>query len=397
MPSKKRAIVQQVVGEMGRTAEPVDFDSLIKAIIQVHERLQFQAVKAVNACLTLRNWLIGCYIHEYEQKGKDRATYGEHLLDSLAQRLERNNIPRSSARELRRYRQFYLVYPQIRESLTPESYEHLTGGTGSEKDDNSDKKRELVTPESVISGKLLVERLSFTHIAELLQIEEPLKRHFYETECIRGNWSVRDLKRQIASLYYERSGLSKDKKKLSRIVQSKAEQISTSQIIRDPYVFEFLGLKPKEVMSESALEDSFLDKLQDFLLELGRGFCFEARQKRILIGDEYYFVDLIFYHRILKCHVLIELKVAEFSHEYLGQLNTYVNWYRAHETVKGDNPPIGILLCTSKNHALVKYALAGMNNRLFVSKYQLQLPKKEEIRRFLEGQIKSEVVSEKRK
>jgi hypothetical protein len=179
---------------------------------------------------------------------------------------------------------------------------------------------------------------------------------------------------------------------LSESVQSKAEHISPAQIIRDPYIFEFLGIKPKEIMSESELEDSLLDKLQEFLLEMGHGFCFEARQKRILIGDEYFFVDLVFYHRILKCHVLLELKVDNFSHEYIGQLNTYVNWFRKNEMTENDNPPIGILLCTQKNQALVEYATAGMDNSLFVSKYQLELPKEDEIRHFLEQQIETDSI-----
>jgi len=158
--------------------------------------------------------------------------------------------------------------------------------------------------------------------------------------------------------------------------------------IRDPYIFEFLGLKSKEVMGESEIEDALLDKLQEFLLELGYGFCFEARQKRIPIGSKQCFVDMVFYHRILKCHVLIELKVDEFNHEHLGQLNTYVNWYKKNVMAESDNPPVGILLCTQKDHALVEYALAGMNNKLFVSKYQLELPKKEEMQRFIEEQMR---------
>ena len=160
--------------------------------------------------------------------------------------------------------------------------------------------------------------------------------------------------------------------------------------IRDPYVFEFLGIKPREVMGESHLEDALLDKVQEFLLELGRGFCFEARQKRIRIGDEFFFVDLVFYHRILKCHVLIDLKVDEFKHEHVGQLNTYVTWFQKHEMTAGDNPPVGLLLCTRKNHALIEYALAGMDNQLFVSRYQLELPKKEELERFLEAKLKEQ-------
>ena len=157
--------------------------------------------------------------------------------------------------------------------------------------------------------------------------------------------------------------------------------------VRDPYVFEFLGLKSEEVMSESHLEDQLLDKLQEFLLELGHGFCFEARQKRILIGDEHFFVDLVFYHRILKCHVLVELKLETFNHQNIGQLNTYVSWYRKNMMAEDDNPPVGILLCTGKNQTLVEYALAGMDNQLFVSKYMLELPKKEDIQRFIEQQI----------
>jgi predicted nuclease of restriction endonuclease-like (RecB) superfamily len=240
----------------------------------------------------------------------------------------------------------------------------------------------------MVPGKKLVEKLSFTHLAELIKIDDPLKRTYYEVECIKGCWSVRELKRQIASLYYERSGLSKNKEKLAEMVRSGAEAAEPKLAIRDPYIFEFLGLKPKEVMGESDLEDGLLDKLQDFLLELGHGFCFEDRQKRILIGDTYGFIDLVFYHRILKCHVLIDLKLEKFSHENIGQLNTYVSWYKQNMMVEGDNPPIGLLLCTQKDNPLVEYALAGMDNHLFVSKYQLELPKTEQLQTFLQEQIK---------
>ena len=253
---------------------------------------------------------------------------------------------------------------------------------------------ESLTPQLGVPASDVLSKLSFTHIAELLQCGDETKRAFYELECIRGNWSVRELKRQIASLYYERSGLSTDKRKLAILAQEGAEHAEPSLDIRDPYVFEFLGLKPQEVMSESHLEDQLLDKLHNFLLELGHGFCFEARQKRILIGDSHNFVDLVFYHRILKCHVLIELKVAAFSHENIGQLNTYVSWYRKNMMTEGDNPPVGILLCTQKDHTLVEYALAGIDNGLFVSKYLLELPKKEEMQRFIEEQLASGVVCE---
>lgn len=359
------------------------FKNLIQAITHVDKSLLIQATKAINISLTLRNWLIGAYIHIYEQKGIDRARYGEKLLGSIADQLEKMQVSRSSERELRRYRQFYLTYPQIRESVTPEFRILLPIKI------SPLRKRESATPKLTVLSNVLLEHLSFTHFVELLQIEDPFKRAFYERECIRSNWSVRELKRQIATLYFERTHLSKNKKKLAAPTQKSATQIVPELIVRDPYVFEFLGLKAKEVMGESNLEDALLDKLQDFLLELGHGFCFEARQKRIVIGDEYFFVDLVFYHRVLKCHVLIELKADDFKHEHLGQLNTYVNYYRRHEISDGDNPPVGILLCTKKNHALVEYALDGINNRLFVSKYQVELPKKQEIQKFLEKQLKN--------
>lgn len=205
-----------------------------------------------------------------------------------------------------------------------------------------------------------------------------------------GNWSVRELKRQIGSLYYELSGLSRDKQRLIELVQSGAEQREPRLAIRDAHIFEFLGIKSREVMGESDLEDALLDKLQDFLMELGHGFCFEGRQKRILIGDTHGFVDLVFYHRILKCHVLVELKVDQFRHEHLGQLNTYVTWYERNKMSEGDQPPVGILLCTRKDHVLVEYALAGLDNKLFVSRYQLELPDKHQLQVFIEDQLRNQ-------
>jgi len=371
----------------------MNFDRLVQAVEEVYRRLESEALKAVNRGLTLRNWLIGFYIVAYEQDGSDRAAYGERLLDSLAGRLHVEGLVRVDPRELRRYRQFCLSYPQIRETLSPEFSKLLGLGVpdltaAAIPLPRKGKIRETVSPGLAISADTLLDSLSFSHFVELLSLGAPLKRAFYEIECIKGGWSVRELKRQIASLYYERSGLSRNKAELSRLANEAAEISTPALAIRDPYVFEFLRLQPREVMSESTLEDGLLDKLQDFLLELGRGFCFEARQRRILMGDEHFFVDLVFYQRILKCHVLVELKVDGFRHEYLGQLNTYVNWYREHEMAGGDRPPVGILLCAEKNHALVRYALAGMDDRLFVSKYELQLPDEAKIRAFLEAQYR---------
>ncbi len=377
----------------------MNFHALVSAIREAHEHLAARAGKAINVSLTLRNWIIGFYIREYEQNGMDRAEYGGNLLADLANRLHSEGLKRTAERELRRYRQFYLSYPQIRETVSTEflvmppnqmfqlplairdSMTTESGGADTTASRNREATGFRIPPEELIS------RLSFSHFVELIQIDDATKRLFYEIECVQGNWSIRELQRQIGSLYYERSGLSRNKEKLRELVQSCSQHTESKLAVRDPYVFEFLGIESKEVMSESDLELALLDKLQDFLLELGYGFCFEARQKRILIGNTYGFVDLVFYHRILKCHVLIDLKVEQFTHENIGQLNTYVSWYRKNMMLEGDSQPIGILLCAQKDNSLVEYALAGMDNKLFVSKYQLELPSVEDMKRFLEHSI----------
>jgi predicted nuclease of restriction endonuclease-like (RecB) superfamily len=389
-----------------QATSPWSFERLVTAIGQAHADLAAQASRAVNTSLTLRNWLIGLHIEEYERRGVDRQQYGEKLLDRLSESLTEKGVTRCDRRELYRYRQFYLAYPRIVETLSPQLAKLLPPGTDARIRESPEVERkvrpgtdanivETPTPQLGVGGSEVLAKLSFSHIAELLQCGDETQRAFYEVESIRGNWSVRELKRQIASLYYERSGLSKDKGKLAALAQQGAERAELALTIRDPYVFEFLGLKPQEVMGESHLEDQLLDKLQEFLIELGHGFCFEARQKRILIGDVHNFVDLVFYHRILKCHVLVELKAAAFSHENIGQLNTYVSWYRKNMMTEGDNPPVGILLCTQKDHALVEYALAGIDNGLFVSKYLLELPKKEEMQRFIEEQLAAQAPDDK--
>ena len=365
-----------------------NFEKLVSSIRQAHEEMAAQAGRAVNLSLTLRNWLIGFYITVYEQNGSDRAEYGTRLLENLSSRLAEGGMDGVASRSLRQYRQFYLVYPEIWQTPSAKTFERLIPSSIWQTLPAKSKTSPPGPKQPAIQGLELIQKLSFSHFAELIAIPDETKRIFYEIECIRGNWSVRELKRQINSLYYERSGLSKDKKKLAALAQEGAESADPKLAIRDPYVFEFLGLKPREVMSESHLEEQLLDKLQEFLLELGHGFCFEARQKRILIGDTHNFVDLVFYHRVLKCHVLVELKLGQFSHENIGQLNTYVSWYKKNMMSEGDNPPIGILLCTQRDQTLVEYALAGMDNGLFVSKYQLELPKKEDMQRFIEEQVR---------
>lgn len=357
------------------------FNKLVGYIQQVHNELSAHAGRAVNISLTLRNWLIGYYIAEYELSGSDRASYGGNLLRELAKRLTGLGVSNCNRRQLYRYLRFYRLYPEIVGTLPPQLKNLLPT------DNRPSEKVGTLSPQLQIAPEQLIQRLSYSHLELIVDLDDDLKRAFYQIECMRGNWSVRELKRQINSLYFERSGLSRDKEKLATLTQEGAEAAEPKLAIRDPYIFEFLGLKAKEVMSESHLEAQLLDKLQEFLLELGHGFCFEARQKRILIGDTHNFIDLVFYHRILKCHVLVELKLDEFSHENIGQLNTYVSWYKKNMMSLGDNPPVGILLCTKRDHTLVEYALAGLDNGLFVSKYQLELPKKEEIKRFLEETV----------
>jgi len=372
------------------------FETLVNAIAQTHSHFYQQATKAVNASLTLRNWLIGFYIVEYEQKGEDRAKYGDKLLAKLAERCA--SIKGLDERTFRNFRLFYQYYPQIqslivsqlqntpiRRSVTPEL----------EYDENFDTRLSIfgsLTSEFQLSdfqlkGAVVVNALSYTHLEQLIRLDDPMKRVYYEIECIKGNWSVRELKRQINSLYFERSGMSLKPELLSEITQQKAEMLLPADIVKSVYLFEFLGLKTNDAAEESDLETALLGHLQDFMMEMGNGFCLEARQKKILIGDEYFFIDLVFYHRILKCHVLVELKVEDFNHHNIGQLNTYVNYYKAKVMQTNDNPTVGILLVTQKNSALVEFATAGMDNRLFVSKYLLELPKKEALEAFITNEM----------
>lgn len=370
-------------------APAIDFSALVAAFRQTDAALAEHAAKAVNLSLTLRNWCFGAYLAEFEQHGADRAQYGARLVDAVSTRLTQAGMAGMAPRSLRQYRQFYLAYPSIWQTasakllhpLLPEPIRQTLSAKwlGSQI-------REAASPESGlpnVPSQALLDRLSFSHFAELLQLDDPAQRRFYEAEALRGHWSVRELKRQIATQYYLRSGLSTNPAALSALAHSGAEKLAPQQVIRDPYVFEFLGLKPQEAVTEGQLEDALLDKLQAFLLELGHGFCFEARQQRLIIGGEHFFVDLVFYHRLLKCHVLIELKNDAFRHEHLGQLNAYVSYYKQHQMTDGDQPPIGILLCTRKNQELVQYALADMSNQLFVSRYQVQLPGKDQMAAFL--------------
>ena len=237
--------------------------------------------------------------------------------------------------------------------------------------------------EIIVEPKRLLTELSYTHLVQLFPIKNRLKRAFYEIECINGCWSVRELQRQIETICYERCGMSITPEKLIEKIRTNAETTDINDIIKSPFTFEFLGMKAKDVIEESDIETALINQIQEFLLELGYGFCFEARQKRILIDGEYFFCDLVFYHRVLKCHILIDLKNKKFTHENISQLNTYVSFYKENMRKTGDNEPIGILLCTDKSDELVKYATAGMDNKLFVSQYLIELPKNEDWERFI--------------
>ena len=369
------------------------FEELVQNIISIDSQMQINAVKAINKAQTIRNWLIGAYIVEYEQFGKDRAKYGERLIETLVKRIASKGI---NTNLLRKSRQFYNYYPQIRDCLQEISIQptvsvelqRMIGATSNSLLPTLSQIQPTVSCEFMTNGIKILSRLSFSHIAELLTIDDPMVRCFYETEAIKGIWSVRELRRQIATQLHIRIGLSKDKMKALLLSAQQAEQQTVALQIRDPYTFEFLGLKPTEVMSEENLKNALLNHLQEFLLEMGRGFCFEAREKRIIIDDQYYFADLVFYNRILHCSVILEVKVDEFKHEHIGQLNSYVSYYAENETNPGDNPPVGILICTKKGKKMVEYALGSLNQQLFVSTYQLTLPNKQELENIIKQNLK---------
>lgn len=361
------------------------FNDLASIVQTTHDAAQSSAVKAINRMQTMRNWLIGYYIVEFEQHGKDRAEYGTQLLKKLEERVDRKGLTTTLFKWARK---FYRLYPQMMENLPipicATVMHQLQPIENKEDTIGASMTHQFVTP-----GKTIISHLSFTHLREIMTLDDPLARYFYEQECIKCTWSVRELRRQISTNLYVRAGISTNPEKLLLLPSVQGHDSAELQI-RQPFTFEFLGLKAQEVVDEHDLEDALISHLQEFILELGKGFCLEARQKRIIIDDEYYYPDLVFYNRILHCGVIIELKNEEFSYENFGQLNAYVSHYRENEMQHGDNPPIGILLCTRKGKKMVEYALAGMDNNLFVSTYMLQLPDKKTLEEFLLKQLEEE-------
>ena len=358
---------------------------LANEIKAINESLQQSAAKAINKHVTARNWLIGYCIVNYEQHGEDRAAYGERTLQALAEKIGQDGLSYSN---LKSYRQFYLAFPELSTSVSRFLVSENRIGqppvvqfqlpinelnTIRQPAVAQLKGEELISPEEVFSS------LSYTHLAQLMSIADPVEKAFYEIQSIKGVWSKRELKRQIDSNLYLRTGLSHNKDLSIEKANVDAEKADIRDVIRSPYTFEFLGLKSKEVVEESDLESALMDHLQDFMLELGNGFCFEARQKRIVIDDKYYFYDLLFYNRILHCGVIIELKSKELDYADMAQLNMYVNYYRANMMNEGDNPPVGILLCTEAGQEMVQYTSPGIDENVFVSTYMLHLPNREQI------------------
>lgn len=368
----------------------MDFKQLIKTIEKTSSSLQERAISSVNQSLVIRNWLVGFYIVEFEQNGEDRAAYGKKLLDTIALELKKKKLKGMSETNLKLFRQFYEIYPQIGSIISSKS-NHLiekilpTQIRQPVADEFKSVMSKQVTNTSEISNtpQLFLQHFSFRHFTELIKIKEPLKRAFYEQQAIKGNWSSRQLKRQIESLLLERTGISRDKEILLESIQTKQSENSIEDTIKDPYILEFTGFKELPAYTENDLETSLLNKIQDFLIELGHGFCFEARQKRITIGNEHDRIDLVFYHRILKCHVLIDLKVRAFKYADTGQMNFYLNYYKKNMMETGDNPPVGIILCTDKDEVKVEYATDSIDHKLFVSKYLVELPSKEDLERLL--------------
>jgi predicted nuclease of restriction endonuclease-like (RecB) superfamily len=367
----------------------MNFDQLINTIESTHVELSSQAVKQVNHLQTIRNWLIGCYIVEFEQNGEDRAEYGKQMLKTLALRL--NTISGMSLTNLKLFRQFYFIYPSFTGLVFSQIKTFSIGQTVS--DQLKSLGNEFIKSEEsfihlMLPTETLINTLSFSHFIELLRLDSDLKRRFYEIEAVKNAWKVRELERAIDTLLFERTGLSTDKAGVIAKIKDQ-KPFETKEIVRNPLFLEFLGLEEKTQYSESDLETAIINHLQTFLAEMGRGFCFEARQKRITFGNTHYRIDLVFYHRILKCHVLIDLKLGKFDHADSGQMLMYLNYYRKNEMTEGDNPPVGIILCADKDQSLVEYATAGLENELFVSKYMLQLPDKQTLQNFIEAELQN--------
>lgn len=319
----------------------LQIDKAYKDIQTILEKARSKSFKAVNTAMVQAYWHIGKVIVEEEQRGKQRAEYGKALLEGLSEKLSREYGEGFNITNLKYMRQFYLAFP-IRHALRGE--------------------------------------LTWTHYRLLLKIEKAEAREFYVNETINSNWSTRELDRQINSLLFERLSLSRDKKGVLELANKGHEINRTSDLVKDPYVLEFLGLEKREQYPEKDLEQALIDHLQTFLLELGKGFSFVARQQRITLDGDHFYIDLVFYNRLTRSFVLIDLKVGKLTHQDIGQMQMYVNYYKRAQMLEGENEPIGILLCARKNDAVVKFTLPEGQKQIFVSKYVPYLPTEDELK-----------------
>jgi len=368
-----------------------NYSSLIIELSTLIEQGRKTAVRYVNTALVATYWLMGRRIVEYEQKGKERAEYGEELLERISKDLSSRFGKGFSLRNLRNMRSFYLLFP-IQQTLSAESSKDKIVQTLSAElismfqtpSEISQKGQTLSIQSDIAISHTLSAKfpLSWSHYCLLMRLDEPFKREFYEAECISGNWSVRQLDRQIQSMLYERTALSKRKLAVISKAHEKPIAVRPEDEIKDPYILEFLGLRDE--YSESQLEEALVRHLEHFLLELGIGFTFVARQKRITLEGSHYRLDLLLYHRILRCLVAIDLKIGEFTHADAGQMNLYLNYLKDKEKLPEENNPIGIILCSDKKRTVVEYALGGMSNKIFASKYKLQLPDPEVLKTEIE-------------
>lgn len=353
------------------------FENLVDLCKKTHEECQRYAIRAVDTSLVMRNWFFGYYIIEYEQHGEDRATYGVRLLEALATHLKGAGVKGISTTNLKLSRQFYCIYREIgQRSSAPLSSPNI-------RQTLSDHFKSSTSITNTTVSFLNRFTLSWSHYVTLLTIDSDDERRFYEIEATANNWSVRELERQIDVSLYERLALNKSKTDIHRLGQNGHVIEKAADLIKDPVILEFLGLEEKIIYSENDLENAIITHLQKFLLELGKGFLFEARQKRFTFDNDHFFVDLVFYNRLLHCYVLIDLKRNKLTHQDLGQMQMYVNYFDRYVKTEDELPTIGIVLCHRKNDALVELTLPKEAN-IFASKYQLFLPSKEELKLQLE-------------
>ena len=346
-----------------------EYSELVHQISSLIEEGRKAVVRQINTALVVTYWLMGRRIVEYEQGGESKARYGEELLIQLARDLTKRFGKGFSKSNLFMMRAFYLANPPEK------NFQTLSGKL-------PDEKQIFQTPSGILQAASKVFPLSWSHYCLLMPIEEPRKRSFYEQASIQGHWSVRQLDREINALLYERTALSKRKELVLAKANKNAIVTKPEDEIKDSYVLDFLGLKNE--YSESDLEDALIRHLENFLLELGRGFTFVARQKKFVLDGDEYRIDLLLFNISLNAYIVLELKLTKFTHSHAGQTNFYVNWVKDNVSPRAENDPIGIILCSNKNNTTVKYATGGLNNKIFVSKYLLELPKPEELQKELE-------------